>query len=151
MSTISQDALDLLPELRKALEAQILESCGWTGDSIAGPECACEESDCPCHSVGFVEVHGRIPDPRWAPMLDVVTFSLHGPVFTRDWMGLPQGALAGAIYAIAYECPDREHLRPEFMLLAHGLAGIFTEPDPDRAAVLAVLDMLKAKEVEHDR
>ena len=33
-------------------------SCGYNG----GPStrCSCEEGDCPCHSLGFREVHGRV-------------------------------------------------------------------------------------------
>ena len=39
-------------------------SCGYNGDLFT--RCSCEEGDCPCHSIGFKEVHGKVPilDPK---------------------------------------------------------------------------------------
>ena len=37
-------------------------SCGWTQQSShIYDRCWCAEADCPCHSLSFVEVHGRVP------------------------------------------------------------------------------------------
>lgn len=50
-----------------ALKLCLLErqTCGYFGSTLF-TECWCPEGDCPCHSIGFQEVHGHIPllDPK---------------------------------------------------------------------------------------
>ena len=42
------------------------KSCGYPSDGSLAFRCSCSESDCPCHSLSFVEAHGKVPllDPE---------------------------------------------------------------------------------------
>lgn len=47
------------PELLLIIVTAEKISCGYDGDLFT--RCSCEEGDCPCHSIGFKEVHGKVP------------------------------------------------------------------------------------------
>lgn len=51
--------LQVSPQLWLALLEQ--KDCGFRGHGIYSPRCTCSESDCPCHSLSFQEVHGKRP------------------------------------------------------------------------------------------
>ena len=95
-----------LGEVRKLAEAKTIDSCGYLGNFRE--RCSCFESDCPCHYLGFKEVHGIVPDPAHAPLLEVVRQRQVG-VYTHencylgsypDWTQCPPGCI------VAYRYPE---------------------------------------------
>lgn len=115
MNTISQEALDALPGLVKWLEAQLVyhvEPDGHGGADEIGE-----------------------PGPKWVAMLEVVRWKHLVPfqgggsaAIDIGWHGLPQGALAGALYCAA------NNLLVEYQI---GMA-LQNADDPDLAAIQAV-------------
>ena len=59
MTTKPEPTLD---DLKWAIAKAERASCGWTTQSShIYDRCWCAEADCPCHSLSFIEVHGRVP------------------------------------------------------------------------------------------
>lgn len=51
-----------LDDLLRAIVKAERTTCGWTKQSShIYDRCWCTEGDCSCHSLSFVEVHGRVP------------------------------------------------------------------------------------------
>ena len=136
---ITPEAIVLLPKLRLLLEAKVV-----TRQVLA---------DAGSTSPPYLE---RIPAPKWAALLEVVTFSYRGrPIFTRDWTGLPKGALAGAIQwnlpeeieiHITYD-EGRLHTTCDLIFITEpvGMSATVDGFDPDLAVMRVVLAWVESK------
>lgn len=90
---ISPEALALLPVVREALERQTIPTECLCGGVEATPK-GLPRTDIYCPRC---DAHESDPDPQFAGLLEVVRLDGCGYSFPRGWVGMPQGALAGAV------------------------------------------------------